>query len=246
MLCCRTVARRVRPFHRTLCSFDRSGGGGFLLVPERERHQYLKYVRDVNGWVLDLSQQITGQREPLGFWDASTITGLDKHQLEMGFEAAFRSVCSWMEDEEFDWDSEIATTALFPGLRSCLQRQCEIWRAMGWSPSFDLPSSLTVELLTPLPRLVKKGVFTRAVGDRAAFPVRWMANCTGLSPYSVAMDFPVVITSKSGTMSMPGQSVGLGSNCWVFSCIPNRALTMNEEDFQFVCSNINGAVRLED
>merc|ERR1712166_519647 len=196
---------------RKPCSAQLSGGGGLLLVPEVERLMFVSMTKRCKEWIQNSKGEaylhLTGEERaaPMtklfqgifdNWWDASTLTGEDgDEKLQAGAEIAFRQIAKLAEDDATDWKEQLF---IGPDLRTRIADQCTDWRAAGYKPVIDI-QEITCEVLAPLPGPVSKPGYGPKYKPSAML---WIANCAGLADHSIALNVPILITAKGGSLKL--------------------------------------------
>merc|ERR1712166_946838 len=221
---CSMAARLARHLQRSLCSDaarkpcsdQLSGGGGLLLVPEVERLTFISRTKRFKVWIPEIFTELRNQVEPMlsplaRDWaltnkgDGSNLatyglTGEDgDEKLQAGAEIAFRQIAKLAEDDETDWKEQLF---IGPDLRTRIADQCADWRAAGYKPVIDI-QEITCEVLAPLPGPVSKpGYGPNSKHSALWFAMLWIANCAGLADHSIALNVPILITAKGGSLKL--------------------------------------------
>lgn len=188
---------------RKPCSAQISGGGGLLLVPEVERLIFVSMIKRFKDKNESMQKQYFGSptgEETDNWWDAKGLTGEDDDgKLQAGAEIAFRQIAKLAEDEATDWKEQLF---IGPDLRTRIADQCADWRAAGYKPVIDI-QEITCEVLAPLPGPVSKPGYGPTSGPSALwFSLLWIANCVGLADHSIALNVPILITAKGGSLKL--------------------------------------------
>merc|ERR1712195_327207 len=124
------------------------------------------------------------------------LTGEDgDEKLQAGAEIAFRQIAKLAEDDKTDWKEQLF---IGPDLRTRIADQCADWRAAGYKPVIDI-QEITCEVLAPLPGPVSKPGYGPKYKPSAML---WIANCAGLSDHSIALNVPILITAKGGSLKL--------------------------------------------
>merc|ERR1712166_1735850 len=225
---CSMAARLARHLQRSLCSDaarkpcsdQLSGGGGLLLVPEVERLTFISRTKRFKVWIPEIFTEL---RNHLGEMKLSStmamardwvltnegdgsnlvtygLTGEDgDEKLQAGAEIAFRQIAKLVEDDKTDWKEQLF---IGPDLRTRIADQCADWRAAGYKPVIDI-QEITCEVLAPLPGPVSKpGYGPNSKPSALWFAMLWIANCAGLADHSIALNVPILITAKGGSLKL--------------------------------------------
>merc|ERR1712166_1312548 len=128
------------------------------------------------------------------------LTGEDgDEKLQAGAEIAFRQIAKLAEDDKTDWKEQLF---IGPDLRTRIADQCADWRAAGYKPVIDI-QEITCEVLAPLPGPVSKpGYGPNSKPSALWFAMLWIANCAGLADHSIALNVPILITAKGGSLKL--------------------------------------------
>merc|ERR1712086_1034098 len=128
------------------------------------------------------------------------LTGEDgDEKLQAGAEIAFRQIAKLAEDDKTDWKEQLF---IGPDLRTRIADQCADWRAAGYKPVIDI-QEITCEVLAPLPGPVSKpGYGPTSKPSALWFSLLWIANCAGLADHSIALNVPILITAKGGSLKL--------------------------------------------
>merc|ERR1712195_154107 len=204
---CSMAVRLARYLQRSLCSdaarkplhYPRKpGGGGLLLVPEVERLTFISRTKQFKEWI-----QNRGNGEAYLYLQG--LTGEDGvENLQAGAEIAFRQIAKLAEDDKTDWKEQLF---IGPDLRTRIADQCADWRAAGYKPVIDI-QEITCEVLAPLPGSVSKpGYWPNSKHSALWFQLHSglmlsLANCIGVADHSIALNVPILITAKGGSLKL--------------------------------------------